>query len=282
VQTSCEFRERDHWRVMPEYVFLLKRYRLMAHAYFDDSGKFTDSDFVCLAGYVSYDAGWAALVQKWEALLVQHKIPYIHMKDLMALRGPYETLGWDTKHRDEVLNDFIDVIRESVVAGFGVVVDAKYYRSLGKGIREQLGDPFMFCFQRILRRVVKKLRDVGYPYPISAVFDDCEQYSVRCYRMWSRLRKWAPDIRQQIPSISFADDSVLYPLQTADILAWQTNKYLRQKAGNFQPTEHMKRLMMSTTPGYALDYISEMWNQDGLDKLWAGIQRGEFQILERV
>jgi len=25
-----------------------------------------------------------------------------------------------------------------------------------------------------------------------------------------------------------------------------------------------------------------MWNQDGLDKLWAGIQRGEFQILERV
>lgn len=171
----------------------VQKVRLMAHAYFDDSGKLSDSDFVCLAGYIAPDDGWQSFCVKWGPLLARHKIPYIHMKELIPLRGPYEPLNWTTDRRDAVLGEFIDLIRSYVVAGFGVGVDSKYLRSMPKEAQRAIGDPAILCFQRILRIVVSKLEEVGYHSPISAVFDDCEEYSVRCYKMWSRLRTHAPE-----------------------------------------------------------------------------------------
>jgi hypothetical protein len=67
----------------------------MAHAFFDESGKFGDSDFVCIAGYISHDGGWNNFCDRWGPLLIRHQIPYVHMKEMISLRGPYEKLGWN-------------------------------------------------------------------------------------------------------------------------------------------------------------------------------------------
>lgn len=254
----------------------------MAHAFFDDSGKFADTDFVCIAGYIAHDSAWEELCQKWGMLLLRHNIPFIHMKDLIPLRGPYENLGWDIAKRDEVLREFIDVIREHVVGGFGVGVDSKYLRSMCKDAKQQIGDPAMLCFQRILRIVVNKLQSVGYQSSISPVFDDCEEYSVRCYRMWSRLRKNAPELSAAVPSITFANDHHFWPLQAADVLAWETNKHLRQMAGNFNMRKQMETLMQSTTPGYGLDYTSELWDAETLEELYRDIKSGKVKIIDRI
>jgi len=254
----------------------------MLHAFFDDSGKFTDSDFVCLAGYIATDENWQGFSDEWGPLLLRHKIPYVHMKEMIALRGPYESLGWDAAHRDAVLLEFIDVIRRHVIGGFGIGVDAKYLRSMSKDARTVIGDPAMLCFQRILRRVVEKLDEVGYESSIAAVFDDCEEYSVRCYRMWSALRRVAPSLSKKVPSITFADDIVFWPLQAADVLAWETNKNLRQQAGKHKTRKQIERLMQSTEPEYGLDYQSELYDSETLDDLYAQIKSGKVRILKKV
>jgi len=246
----------------------------MGYAFLDDSGKFKDSDFVCLAGYLSDDDGWTQFSEKWGKLLIKHGIPYIHMKELISLRGPYENLGWTPAQRDDVVNDFIDVIRAHIQVGFGVAVDAKYFRSMCADAQKKIGDPAYFCLHRILYLIIKKLKSVGYQPSVTITFDDCEEFSVRCYRIWSKLRKIVPDVHDYVPSISFADDQKFWPLQAADILAWVTNKSLKQRAGNFPPPASVERIIKAPEEGYGLEYESELWDKKGLEFLYAEIQAG--------
>src|SRR5271157_1125684 len=256
-----------------------KRWNVVVHVFFDDSGKLGgDGDFVCMAGYIADGEAWDNFTNKWALLLLKHGLPYIHMREFIPLKGVYRNLNWDNTRRDEVLAEFIDLIREHVIAGFGIGVDAKYFRSMSKDVKRELGDPHMFCFQRILRVVVKKLRSVGYEGTMSPIFDDCEQYSTRCYRMWSRWRVKEPDFGRLVPSITFADDKVYAPLQAADILAWESHKQLKQEAANYKPRKQFERLMQSTTPGYGLDYGSEVWEKSGLDELYRLLKSGELKV----
>jgi len=115
--------------------WLFKSWQFMGYPFLDESGKFADSDFVCMAGYISDDEGWTQFFEKWRKLLLRPEIPYIHMKEMISIRGPYKDLGWTSEQRDGILNEFIDVIRDHIQAGFGVAVDAKYLRSMNADAR---------------------------------------------------------------------------------------------------------------------------------------------------
>src|SRR5262249_16775551 len=129
-------------------------------AYFDESGKFRDSDFICIAGFVSDDARWNVFAEQWDRLLKAYKIPALHMRHVMPLKGPFE--GWDREQAKKMLGEFIDIIRRNVFIGLGVGMDTKYLRSMPSDVRKQIGDPQYFCFQRILRLLVKKVEELGY------------------------------------------------------------------------------------------------------------------------
>jgi hypothetical protein len=240
----------------------------------DESGKMADSDFVCLSAYIAGDDAWNKFSEEWANLLRFHDIPYVHMKEAMALSGPYEKKGWDTAKRNSVLAEFALIIRKTIWAGFGVAVDAKYFRQMPSEARKKMGDAQIFCFQRMIHLVIQKLREVGYEPRISMVFDDSEEYSTRCYRVWSRLRVLRPEIRDRIPAITFADDRVFNPLQAADMLAWESNKSLRLRAANEEQRPQLRALMTDTDPSYGLDYVGEVWGAKSLDKIWAQIKAG--------
>jgi hypothetical protein len=247
----------------------------MEYLFLDESGKLADSDFVCLAGYISDDDGWSQFSEKWGKLLLQYKIPYVHMKEMVHIKGPYKDLGWTPERRDEILNKFIDVIRAHIQAGFCVAVDAKYLRGMNADARKNIGDPAYFCFHRILGLVIRKLKSVGYQPGVSVTFDDCEEFSVKCYQIWSKLRKKVPDVHHYLPSITFADDQSFWPLQAADILAWTTHKSLRQAAGNYPPPPTIKRMVSAPEEGYGLEYESENWKPKDLDWLYDQITAGK-------
>jgi hypothetical protein len=35
------------------------------HAYFDESGHFRDSDFICMAGYIAEESSWDGFCEAW-------------------------------------------------------------------------------------------------------------------------------------------------------------------------------------------------------------------------
>ena len=78
------------------------------------AGKEADQSnrFVCIAGYLSFVSCWEEFNRKWACLLQEHKLPELHMKHWKSIARQN---GWTNHHASAVLNDFVDVIRESDV-----------------------------------------------------------------------------------------------------------------------------------------------------------------------
>jgi hypothetical protein len=83
-----------------------------------------------------------------------------------------------TKRREVVL-DFVKVIKQCRLIGFGVGVDAHVWANLGKDRLEAFGNAKEFCFQRIVRRVVDRLEEAHEQEPLQLIFDRDIEYARR-------------------------------------------------------------------------------------------------------
>src|SRR5579864_2086552 len=101
----------------------------MGMLFADESGHWSDQDFIALAGVASSNAGWDALCAEWKILLDKHGIPAIHMKEIMPEDGKSPAASWDMPKKLAMISEFIGVIKKHVLYGFGVGLDAKFYRA---------------------------------------------------------------------------------------------------------------------------------------------------------
>lgn len=247
---------------------------MMLWAFFDESGKLAESDFMCLCGYVSGEgqpgSSWDKFTEEWRAVLMREGLPYIHTSQLFARRPPYDLIGWNGSKINDVLSSLSRCVSRHVVAGFGVALDAKHYRSLAKERRNLIGDktPEIFLFHRLLRLVVKALETLNYPNPISLTFDWSDGFSDGCLKPLTALIKRHEDIRNRISSIGFANDEQYYPLQAADMLCFGTKQKLQGVEEPFY------KILTEGEPGLPpIHYSSEYWDAAAIDQLW-GERRG--------
>jgi hypothetical protein len=152
--------------------------------FLDESASFNKHDFICVCGYLSGDDGWAEFAKEWRILLKRHGLNSFHTSDFLAGDGEYRPLGLSKERRLEVLKEFITPIRKHVLAGFGVGVDAKYFRKITNQVKKHVR-PEVFCFQRIIKIIHLKLqeweKESGYtePEPYNLFFDDVEDYAMK-------------------------------------------------------------------------------------------------------
>lgn len=136
-----------------------------------------------------------------------------------------------------------------------------------------------------VHRVLRQMRDASVQIAqsqnmmsrIALTFDEDEDYSVKCYKLISRLRKTRPEIKETIISVGFADDEWYSPLQAADILANLTNRYWRDNMDvpSPEPPALLKRFL---TPPDAGDNMfmwqaTECWNEAEINKNWTELSR---------
>ena len=197
----------------------------MLEAYFDDSGKEADQSnrFVCIAGYLSFVSCWEEFNRKWACLLQEHKLPELHMKHWKSIARQN---GWTNHHASAVLNDFVDVIRESDVWGFGAGVDVQQWRALSRERRAQFGSAQEFAMQRTFRMIVDVMYEHALTVPLNLVFDQDEEFSKPRLTRYYGIRKFDPVVRSRAAIISFADAKLCYSLQAADLLAYLTRARL--------------------------------------------------------
>jgi hypothetical protein len=196
------------------------------------------------------------------------------MKDLMRLGGTYQRKNWTDAKRDEVLSEFIDIIQAHILAGFVIGFNAKDFRARPSEEKKKLGDPKMFCFQRLLKRVCDKLKALGYEATVSAIFDDHQKYSRECYSHWSALRTQHPNLKHSIPCIAFADDEIFLPLQTADIISWLSNRWLRDGRDETKLSRHFQELIKCRKTGRVFPFESELWDKRELDRVLPTLGEG--------
>jgi hypothetical protein len=250
--------------------------KVAMYAYLDESGKFHDgSGYICLCGFLSWDSGWQEFADKWQLLLAKHHLPFIHMTTFYS---DCRTKNLDEAEATGILGEFIDVVRHSSLIGFSVGVDGQHFR------KRMYRDPALFAISRILRQMrdacTELARSKTLVPRIALTFDEDEAYSVKCYKLISRLRKIRPEVKEMIISVGFADDEWYSPLQAADVFANLTNRYWRDNMAEAtpEPPELLKRLLTAPVSGNGMFMwqAGEFWNEKEIDKNLTDLKRASF------
>jgi hypothetical protein len=231
------------------------------YAFLDESGKFHDRDFICLCGYLSAGDKWDVFMERWQTLLATVGLPAIHMNNFYH---ECKKLGLDEVHANQILEKFIDIIRDTINIGFAVGLDADYYRTMPESAKRGIGDPAVACLQRLLNLVRERFVAQGHQDRISVTFDEDESSAIEFYKVTFKLRKRNPELGKLIGAVCFADDGFIIPLQAADILANLTSKWFKDrltgKASETEVPALLRRLLMAPEAGFGLEYKTELWN----------------------
>ena len=253
----------------------MQRLTAVLYAYFDESGKLADSDFICMCGYLC-DERWNEFAGDWRHELRRSQIPFLHTAPLFARVDPYAGLGWTEATRDAVLSRLAAIVARHALVGFGFAVDAKYYRQISPADRNLIGgrNPEMFIFHRILHHIVAVLKEWDHREPISLIFDWEEGYASKCLGALASLRRYRAEVRQFVGSICFADDATFPPLQAADMLAYATKRNLQ---GN--PPAYWATLTEPRNGEPPPAYRSEYYDADALRALPQRVRDGVIKLL---
>ena len=245
-----------------------KRWNLVIRCFFDDSGKEGDPDnrIVCIAGYLAAgETRWNVFGEEWGHQLLAHGLTWLHMTDLMADQGEYAFLKDNWPKKKALLDQFIGAIKISGLIGFGVAVDADAWRKVPKEITRVEGDAQQFCFLRIMRLIVERMK-LARPNDYVAVHFDCDKaFSPSRFQRFIGVRDRDPEARRYLQTFTIAEPKLYFPLQAADLLAWESRKELMRRLGGFESRPEFNE-MFEVMSGYFPDYTGEFWDEETIEK----------------
>jgi hypothetical protein len=240
-------------------------------AFFDDSGKESQNTngFVVIAGYIGTSAIWYPFAEAWHHLLLKHELREVHLRSWLTV---CQERRWDHTKGNAVLLEFADLVRQAdYLIGVGVAVDATVWRALSPARRTQFGTAQEFCFQRILRRVIERLDNSSNRELIEVVFDRDFEFASSRMKLLDHINKKHPEIKDRIVQISFASAAFYCQLQAADLLAWETRKFLVNQTEGKQPTGRL-RVLLEAIPDRPLNYAHEFWGQAEVDRYFREVE----------
>jgi hypothetical protein len=233
--------------------------------YLDDSGKESEPNnrFVVIAGYLAVDEVWGRFQSVWGHLLVKYGLPDLHMKAVLKIA---KERGRDIPRLNEILREFVLAIRTAPgLIGFGVAVDADEWRKQSPQRKHLFGDAQEFCCSRIVRRIRDRLSSAGLAHEQMAMFFDQDfEYARRRLTLFEDISKRSSDLRESLVVLSFADARHYYPLQAADLLAWEKRRRLINLIGGKRDTARWDDLM-AALPSGEFDYQGEYWDKTLID-----------------
>lgn len=202
-------------------------------SYYD--GSKTTALTMSLACVAADDPIWSKIEAKWEDILERYGIPYVHMKELMPLVGPFQ--GWTAPRRDALLTEIVEFFREfrpeTRINIFTCSIDLVEHRKWAS-IRKHPA-PERLCARMIFPMVMDWYAE--FPETILDVmevyFDRDEPFMAHIAEDWrtKSIRKQHP-AWDLIRTIAPADMRLTPPLQVADMMAWARNRIESTKAGS--------------------------------------------------
>jgi hypothetical protein len=233
--------------------------------YFDDSAKESEptNRFVVMAGYLAVDEVWGRFQNLWGHLLVKHGLPDVHMKAVLKIA---KEKAWDIPKLSAILREFVLAIRAAPgLIGFGVAVDANEWRKQSPERKRLFGDAQEFCCSRIVRRVRDRLSSAGLAHEqMALIFDQDFDFARRRLTLFKHITERYADLRESLAILSFADARHYYPLQAADLLAWETRRHLVNVVDGKRDTARWDDLM-AALPSGEFDYEGEYWDKKLID-----------------
>jgi hypothetical protein len=199
----------------------------VAVAYFDETGTGGSAPVFGVAGWIAYTDQWEAFTRSWRRSLKNAGVDVFHMKDFAGRRRAFA--NWSDARCLSLIRALANIAQSKTFAGIARAVESGAYAALAASAEEALrlpSSPYVFCFQCCL----EFLAEICGPLPPGSVDLVCEDtHGVKgavlqhFEELKRRRSEWAP-----FNAPTFAPKA-LPPLQAADLLAYETQKYVREQ-----------------------------------------------------
>jgi len=187
--------------------------------FIDESGKFRDQKIICIGCVAAFNERLGGFAQEWGRLLQSNGMMNFHATKALRHHVPLgtKTEAKGLEQRIDALLPYIACIRKHLEVVIGCWVDAKAFKELPSDFFRVFGnDPSYMAFVRMLLQLVDFTPDRD---GLVLVCDEDEETAMTFYRLYRRVKKVMPMVKQKLNAISFGDDNTIFAVQAADLVA---------------------------------------------------------------
>ncbi len=222
-------------------------------AFWDESGVNKDDPWLTVAGLLSTTDHWVEFTADWQDQMERLQIPrgVFHASRLHA-PGATEYAGWTLERRRDATTALVDVIQKHVVGSVAISVPGPTFRAeMAKvppksNLRGQVGHPYAIagrlCMVEaagLLRGNLKLEGAVTLNHLFASGADGYGQLmTVADYESFRPARV----SYLSLGTFGFGAQQDNPPLQAADLLAWELNRWSRTRPTGSAVRENLRRL----------------------------------------
>jgi hypothetical protein len=197
----------------------------MLRAYMDDSGSGGDSAYYVLSGVCGPVVSWVEFEEQWQAVLDDHpRIEYFKMSEAESRKREFQ--GVSIEERDGKLKRFIDVISKFKLLEFSCYVKQSDFDEVVRPfLPQKYHDPYFFLFPGVIESCVRYAGLEHHGAQVDFIFDESQKIERLAQPFYGQLR-FRPRYKKSVGIIEHRSDRVFLPLQAADLIAWQTRRFL--------------------------------------------------------
>ena len=202
-------------------------------AYFDDSGTHAQASVAVAACFISTLDQWNVLGELWSEVNKKEQFGIFHMADFVARTKQFK--NWEDSKRDRVIRELVRIIKMNVyVSVMGAVIKADYDAEVTGDARRYLGQTHYSFNVRTCFNFIRQWREKNnFTDPIHYVFAAGSQGNGELNDLFNSAL--TPENRADAllkvgirkNGWTFARKEDVVQLQSADILAWETYKHMK-------------------------------------------------------
>jgi hypothetical protein len=238
-------------------------YFAMMYAYLDESGTHSSAPVMCVAGVMYTESALIRLDRAWKGELNRAGITHFHTTDYSSLQGEFR--GMDKTHADQLYRNLLALVTKHFAGTAAVYIYANDKQSLFPRRQRGFG-PYSACTYVCMEKL-KQLAEREFGK--KQISFSIEKWPQGASELLTLLEK-----REAIdgwPGVTYAlHRKGLRPLETADILAYEYARRLRER-GKGELRESLRTLLLLDQPNtychkYAklihpmVQLVQEVWN----------------------
>jgi hypothetical protein len=187
---------------------------------------------IVLGGYLTDAAEWKRLGSAWMGVLKREGLKAFHAKDCMAQTRDFE--NWDWKRADRVYKELISIIDAYNLYAVAIAIVTADFRTLiSPEMREQIGDEYHIAIQKCFGGFANLIRNgTAANELIAYVFEEQQQFRPRALEIFREIVQDCDGERTfRLGSMDYGDRLKFAPLQTADIIVYETYREMDRRIG---------------------------------------------------
>lgn len=243
-------------------------------AYCDESGMHGDPQFFVVCGYVGRANEWIHLEDRWTNLLRRHQLAEFKASDCEHGQGVFK--GKSPREREELQRKFYSLITKFALHGAASSIVMADYNALLPRLakirqtEKYTKSPYFIAFEHVLAALASIASNYPKKEQIAFIFDRQKQVQGRAKELYDlaiqHFDETTLSYYHRLGTLAFSSRLEVIPLQVADVLAYESYKYLvEHRFGSKERRWKMDILLQRDLVGRLIDqqFLEELCSSCG-------------------